>query len=325
MFDDLISVTKPKITVISPSLNHGRFLVDTIESITCQSYRNFEHIVVDGGSNDDSVDILKQYPHIKWISEKDENITDAYRKAFDMSSGEYIIQCCVSDGFLDKDWFKRCVEVLESGIDISLVWGLPQYMLEDGSLSAISYANLLGLPVPQKMKFFPFWLATGFFFPEGNYCIRREVFDVCFPKFNQDDPFEEHPILGSIGNFNSLGYLSYFIPVVANYGRWHDDQRGKNRVHIDKPLENKYYENVKTYRKNFLKGKIKHSFRNSKSEIIRTIDADEIELYKKEIRRYRITQSIFWSANLELLSKKIQQYTILNFFRIMLDKIFKQP
>lgn len=321
MFEDLISVNKPKISVITPSLNHDRFLVDTIESILCQSYRNFEHIVVDGGSKDDTVNILKQYPHIKWISEKDENFTEVLRKGFDMSTGKYIIQCCVSDGFLDKDWFKRCVEVLESDIEASLVWGLPQYMSEDGDLSNISYAELLDMPVPQKTGFLPFWLATGFLFPEGNYCMRREVFDICLPKYLPDEPFQEHPALGIIYNFNSHGYLPYFIPVVANYGRWHGDQRGKTRRHIEKPFEAKYYGDIKAYRKQLFNGKIKHCFRNGASEVIKTIDSNGLKYCRKKTRGYQITQSILWHVNLALLHKKIRQYGLKAFFNIVREKI----
>jgi len=323
MFEDLISVRNPKISVISPSLNHGRFLVDTIESILSQSYRNFEHIVIDGGSKDSTIDILKRYPHIKWISEKDENMTEAFRKGFDMSTGEYIIQCCVSDGFLDKDWFKRCAEVLESDIEVSLVWGLPQYMLENGSLSTISYAELLNLPMPQKTDFLPFWLATGFFPPEGNYCMRREVFDICFPRCQPDAPYQEHPVLGVIYNFNSLGYLPYFIPVVANYGRIHKDQRGRRRCHIEKPFETKYYKNIKAYSRQVFKGKTKHCFRNGASEVIRTMDLDELKCYRKKTRKYRLTQSLLWRANPALLHKKLSQYSLKEFGSLLYEKLFR--
>ncbi|MCJ7424011.1 glycosyltransferase family 2 protein [Candidatus Bathyarchaeota archaeon] len=323
MFEDLISVRKPKISVITPSLNHGRFLVDTIESILSQSYRNFEHIVVDGGSKDNTVDILKRYPHIKWISEKDENITEAFRKGFDMSRGEYIIQCCVSDGFLDKDWFKRCVKVLESDIEVSLVWGLPQYMLEDGSLSAIAHAGLLDLPVPQKTDFLPFWLATGFLLPEGNYCMRRGVFDMCFPRCQPDDPYREHPVSRVIYNFNSLGYLPYFIPVVANYGRWHEGQLTVKCRHIAKPFEIKYYRSIRAYRNALFKGKTRHCFRNGASEVIKTVDSDELKYCRNKTREYRLTQSLLWRANLALLHKKIRRYGLKKFLLVLWEKIFR--
>lgn len=51
-YGDLLDIVNPKISVITPSLNHGRFLRATIESVANQKYRSFEHIVIDGGSND---------------------------------------------------------------------------------------------------------------------------------------------------------------------------------------------------------------------------------------------------------------------------------
>lgn len=322
MFEDLISVNKPKISVIVPSLNHDKFLVDTIESIHCQSYRNFEIIVIDGGSKDNTVDILKQYPHIKWISEKDENMTEVFRKGLGMSSGEYIIQCCVSDGFLDNDWFKQCVEVLDKDNEISLVWGLPRYMLENGVLRNIAYVHFLENLPPQKTDFLPFWLATEFFFPEGNYCMRRKAFDICLPQDTPDDPFQKHPALGIIYKFNSLGFLPYFLPVIANFGRFHEGQRNKNLKHIEKPLEIKYSKLVKGYRKKLLKGQIKHSFKKASFQTIRTIDLNEIKQIRKKTREYQITRSIFWQVNLAMIHKKIRQYGIGGFFARVWHKLF---
>jgi len=113
---------KPKISVITPSLNTATYLRDTIESVFAQTFKDYEFIVVDGGSTDGTIDILKEYPRISWISEKetDENtVLEAFRKAFTMSRGDYIIQCCVSDGFLSKKWFEMCHDKLEQDKEIS--------------------------------------------------------------------------------------------------------------------------------------------------------------------------------------------------------------
>src|SRR5262249_44574931 len=113
MQSDLLNVENPLVSVLTPSLNHGHYLRQTIESVVSQTFRKFEHIVIDGGSTDETVSILKQYPHVRWVSEKENNILEAYRKGLAMVRGQYVIQCCVSDGFLDRNWFRKCVNILE--------------------------------------------------------------------------------------------------------------------------------------------------------------------------------------------------------------------
>jgi len=83
-------VIYPKISVITVSYNQGRFIKDTIESVLGQNYPNFEHIVMDGGSTDETLDILKSYPHLIWKSEKDRGQTHALNKAFSIASGDII-------------------------------------------------------------------------------------------------------------------------------------------------------------------------------------------------------------------------------------------
>ena len=68
-----------KISILTPSYNQGSFVEKNIQSIMSQNYPDFEHIVVDGGSSDNTVEILKKYPHLKWVSESDEGQADALK------------------------------------------------------------------------------------------------------------------------------------------------------------------------------------------------------------------------------------------------------
>ena len=80
----------PKISIVTPSFNQGRFLEETIQSILSQNYPNLEYVIVDGGSSDNSVEIIKKYSdrlHF-WISEKDDGHGDAISKGFLHTSGE---------------------------------------------------------------------------------------------------------------------------------------------------------------------------------------------------------------------------------------------
>jgi glycosyltransferase involved in cell wall biosynthesis len=81
----------PKISIITPSYNQGKFIERTIRSILDQDYPNLEYIVVDGGSRDETIDILKKYgTRLTWISEKDRGQTDAINKGLRMSSGDIL-------------------------------------------------------------------------------------------------------------------------------------------------------------------------------------------------------------------------------------------
>ena len=80
----------PTITVVTPSLNQGRFLEAAIRSVLSQEYPKLEHVVVDGGSTDGSVEIIRRYEDRlhAWVSEPDDGQYDAVRKGFELGSGE---------------------------------------------------------------------------------------------------------------------------------------------------------------------------------------------------------------------------------------------
>lgn len=88
----------PRITIVTPSFNQGQFIEETIRSVLLQGYPNFEYIVIDGASTDESLKIIEKYsPWIAyWTSEKDRGQADAINKGFAYSSGDIL-------GFLNSD------------------------------------------------------------------------------------------------------------------------------------------------------------------------------------------------------------------------------
>ncbi len=101
----------PKITIITPSYNQGEFIEETILSIINQNYPNLEYIIIDGGSTDNTVDIIKQYEaHIAyWVSEPDEGQSHAINKGLERATGD-IINWLNSDDYYYPDALKRVAE-----------------------------------------------------------------------------------------------------------------------------------------------------------------------------------------------------------------------
>lgn len=101
----------PKISIVTPSYNQGSFLEKTIQSVLNQNYPNLEYIIVDGGSKDNSVEIIKKYEnHIHyWVSEKDNGQSDAINKGFSKATGE-IYYWINSDDYLVPNILKKVGE-----------------------------------------------------------------------------------------------------------------------------------------------------------------------------------------------------------------------
>ena len=80
-----------KISVITVSYNQGRFIEENIISVLNQQYRNFEHIIIDACSKDNTLDILRKYDHLIWTSEPDKGQSDGLNKGFRKATGDIIV------------------------------------------------------------------------------------------------------------------------------------------------------------------------------------------------------------------------------------------
>ncbi len=94
----------PFISIITAALNSGTTIKKTLETIKSQSFQHLEHIVIDGGSRDETLDILKEFQgtyNLTWISEPDHGIADALNKGLRKASGQYILVIHADDRLLD--------------------------------------------------------------------------------------------------------------------------------------------------------------------------------------------------------------------------------
>jgi glycosyltransferase involved in cell wall biosynthesis/ADP-heptose:LPS heptosyltransferase/ubiquinone/menaquinone biosynthesis C-methylase UbiE len=123
----------PAISVITPSFNQGKFIEQTIQSVLNQNYPNFEHIIIDGGSSDGTIEILKKYPHLKWVSEKDNGQSDALNKGFGLAAGD-IIAWINSDDWYEPNTFITVAKFFKENQYKNIVMGDCNLVDENGKI-----------------------------------------------------------------------------------------------------------------------------------------------------------------------------------------------
>ena len=117
----------PKFTLITVVLNNKELLEKTIKSVLDQNFKNFEYIIIDGGSKDGTLEIIKKYNDKLdyWVSEKDEGIYDAFNKGMELSRGEYI-GIINSDDTYRQNALKIISNYLEINKNVDFIFGSVQ-------------------------------------------------------------------------------------------------------------------------------------------------------------------------------------------------------
>jgi glycosyltransferase involved in cell wall biosynthesis len=172
----------PRITVVTPSFNQGKYLEQTLRSVLDQGYPNLEYIVVDGGSTDDSVEIIKRYADrlAWWVTEKDCGQSDAINKGFARATGD-VFGFINSDDYLYPGALDAVAKSWQDGARWVIGWvmmleadggELPQLPERMASPSDWFVRN----PVPQQATFWAarFWKDVGQFREDLHYSFDYE-------------------------------------------------------------------------------------------------------------------------------------------------------
>ena len=162
-----------KISIITATFNSGKTVRDTFKSVLSQTYDNYELIVVDGGSKDDTVDILRHYELIfngrmKWISEPDRGIYDAMNKGFAMATGD-VVGILNSDDFYTSNGILKMVAGAMQDKNIDAVYGDVHYVHDNDLKKCVRYYS--------SKPFRRVWMRFGFMPAHPSFYCRREVYE----------------------------------------------------------------------------------------------------------------------------------------------------
>ena len=176
----------PLVSIVTPSFNQAQFLEETICSVLDQDYPNIEYIIMDGGSTDSSLEIIKKYQSklAGWISEPDRGQTDAINKGFERASGE-ILAWINSDDTYQPGAVSEAVEYFKSHTGTGLVYGDANLIDEEGKIIGKFPARQTDYPrlrrgyvhIPQQSSFFSgnIWKRVGPLDPSFHFAMDYDL------------------------------------------------------------------------------------------------------------------------------------------------------
>ena len=171
-----------KISIVTATFNSGATLRDTIKSVLGQTYRDFEHLIIDGGSKDDTLDIVREYEpqyggRLRWVSERDRGIYDAMNKGIAMATGD-VVGILNSDDFYTSDTVLQAVANAMREQSVDAVYGDIHYVDEHDLTRCTRYYSSAGF---RRWKMRLGWMpAHPSFYCRKKIYERYGTFDISF-------------------------------------------------------------------------------------------------------------------------------------------------
>lgn len=198
-----------KISIITPNYNYGKYISKTIESVITQDYSNYEHIIVDDGSTDDSCSVVQHFisqngEKIKLIKQINKGQSIALNKALNSVSGDII--CWInSDDYYEPNIFSKIIKIFEENDDIDAVFG---------DVNHVDHTNKL----IKKKRYLPFNYNSAVFLGFGRCICSNTIF--WRRKISEGIFFNENLVYSMDAD--------YWSKILIN----------KNVYHVDSPIAN---------------------------------------------------------------------------------------
>ena len=212
-----------KFSIITPSYNQGRFIADCIESVLSQDGVEFEHIVIDAGSTDETLEVLSNYSHLKWKSEPDKGMSDGINKGFLQATGDWLmwLNC---DDYLEPGTLTKVANFIVKHPYVDVVHGDFILVKEDKT----SIRRKLDTPVDEWDMLF-----VGCVIPSTSTFYRRGIID---SGHLLDINYKNTMDLEYYLRLMRLGYRFAYLPEALASFRWYDGSttlKNLDRMHTE--------------------------------------------------------------------------------------------
>ena len=144
MSNSFSSDIQPLVSVITPSFNDGEFIMQNIQSVKNQSWGNIEHIIFDGQSTDNTINLLKTTENVLWFSEPDRGQSHALNKGFEIAKGEYIAWLNSDDSYTSEA-ISRSVKYLSDNKDVDMIYTDVNIIDENDLVYGVSSGDVFSL------------------------------------------------------------------------------------------------------------------------------------------------------------------------------------
>lgn len=221
-----------KISIITPSYNQGQYIEETILSVINQNYPNLEYIIIDGGSCDNSIEIIKKYASklSYWVSEIDNGQSDAINKGLKIATGD-LIMWLNSDDLLEQNCLTKVANLFErSSAEIGVIYG-GTTLFNSKKLSKINW----GYPQPTIERYI-----SGMAFPQPSAFIKKKYWEIVGPLDISLHYGMDYDL------FSKLALVTKFKGVDELFSKYRLHEASKSKLFLDLFIEDwiKSYANV---------------------------------------------------------------------------------